>query len=79
VYVLSSSISFFLISIDMGFCLIFSHRAWFEITSGHLLLIIIWRHLSGDPGSSVSIVSGYGLDDRVIEVRSLVEAKGFFP
>jgi hypothetical protein len=30
------------------------------------------------PGSSVSIVSGYGLDDRAIEVRSLTEAKGFF-
>jgi hypothetical protein len=31
-----------------------------------------------EPGSSVSIVSGYGLDDRAIEVRSPVEAKGFF-
>jgi hypothetical protein len=30
------------------------------------------------PGSSVSIVSGYRLDDRAIEVRSLVEAKGYF-
>jgi hypothetical protein len=30
-------------------------------------------------GSSVSIVSGYGLDDRAIEVRSPAEAKGFFP
>jgi hypothetical protein len=29
-------------------------------------------------GSSVSIVSGYGLDDGAIEVRSLAEAKGFF-
>jgi hypothetical protein len=28
-----------------------------------------------EPGSSVSIVSGYGLDDRAIEVRSPVEAK----
>jgi hypothetical protein len=28
--------------------------------------------------SSVSIVSGYGLDDWVIEVRSPAEAKGFF-
>jgi hypothetical protein len=28
-------------------------------------------------GSSVSIMSGYGLDDRAIEVRSLAEAKGF--
>jgi hypothetical protein len=31
-----------------------------------------------EPGSSVSIVSGYGLDDWVIEVRSPAEAKGFF-
>jgi hypothetical protein len=30
------------------------------------------------PGSSVSIVSGYGLDDRAIEVRTPTEAKGFF-
>jgi hypothetical protein len=30
-----------------------------------------------EPGSSVSIVSGYGLDDRAIEVQSLAEAKGF--
>jgi hypothetical protein len=29
-------------------------------------------------GSSVSIVSGYGLDDRAIEVRSPAEAKRFF-
>jgi hypothetical protein len=29
-------------------------------------------------GSSVSIVSGYGLDDRAIEVQSPAEAKGFF-
>jgi hypothetical protein len=27
------------------------------------------------PGSSASIVSGYGLDDRAIEVRSPAEAK----
>jgi hypothetical protein len=30
-----------------------------------------------EPGSSVSIVSGYGLEDRTIEVRSSAEAKGF--
>jgi hypothetical protein len=28
----------------------------------------------GEPDSSVSIVSGYGLDARAIEVRSLTEA-----
>jgi hypothetical protein len=31
-----------------------------------------------EPGSSVSTVSDYGLDDRAIEVRSPAEAKGFF-
>jgi hypothetical protein len=31
-----------------------------------------------EPGSSVSILSGYGLDDRAIEIRSPAEAKGFF-
>jgi hypothetical protein len=31
-----------------------------------------------EPGSSVSIVSGYGLDDRAIEVRSLAGQRGFF-
>jgi hypothetical protein len=29
-------------------------------------------------GSSVSIVSGYGMDDRAIEVRSSAETKDFF-
>jgi hypothetical protein len=29
-------------------------------------------------GNSVSIVSGYGLDDRAMEVRSPAEAKEFF-
>jgi hypothetical protein len=29
-------------------------------------------------GSSVGVVSGYGLDDRAIEVRSLEEARGYF-
>jgi hypothetical protein len=31
-----------------------------------------------EPGSSVSIVSGYGLDDRAVEVRSLKEMRGLF-
>jgi hypothetical protein len=31
-----------------------------------------------EPGSSVSIVPGYRLDDRTIEVRSPAEPKGFF-
>jgi hypothetical protein len=40
--------------------------------------ILLFRWLVCKPGSSVSIVSGYGLDDRAIEVRSPAEAKGFF-
>jgi hypothetical protein len=32
----------------------------------------------GEPGSSVNVVSGYGLDDREIDVRSPAEAKEFF-
>jgi hypothetical protein len=31
-----------------------------------------------EPGSSVSIVSGYRLDYQTIKVRSPVEVKGFF-
>jgi hypothetical protein len=34
--------------------------------------------LEGEPGSSVGIVSDYGLYNREIEVGSAVEAKGFF-
>jgi hypothetical protein len=33
--------------------------------------------LAVEPGSSVSVVFGYGLDDRAIDVRSPAEAKGF--
>jgi hypothetical protein len=35
-------------------------------------------HEPGSSVSTVSIVSGYGLDNRVIEVRSSAEAKDFF-
>jgi hypothetical protein len=33
--------------------------------------------LGGEPGASVSIVSGYWLDDRAIEFRSPTGANGF--
>jgi hypothetical protein len=37
------------------------------------------RYIPGsEPGSSVGIASGYGLNDRAIEVRFTAEAKGFF-
>jgi hypothetical protein len=45
--------------------------------SGRGLILRYYPRIQ-DPGSSVSMVSGYGLDDRAIEVRSLAEAKGFF-
>jgi hypothetical protein len=35
--------------------------------------------LTRSRGSSVSIVSGYGLDDRAIQVRSPAEARRIFP
>jgi hypothetical protein len=31
-----------------------------------------------EPGSSASIVSGYGLENRAIEIRSPAEANGYF-
>jgi hypothetical protein len=33
-------------------------------------------NLEGKPGSSVNVEFGYGLDDRVIDVRSPATAKG---
>jgi hypothetical protein len=42
------------------------------------VLLIWWEALGiSKLGSSVSIVSGYGLNDRKIEVRSPAEAKDF--
>jgi hypothetical protein len=45
-----------------------------------LLFFTYWNiyRTIGEPGSSVSVVSGYGLDDREIEVRSSAKVKGFF-
>jgi hypothetical protein len=41
------------------------------------MLYLLIKLTSCLPGSSVSIVYGYGLDDRAIEVRSPTEARGF--
>jgi hypothetical protein len=41
-------------------------------------IIFVAKSLSCESGSSVSIVSSYGLDERAIEVRSPAEAKGIF-
>jgi hypothetical protein len=35
-------------------------------------------YIKGSRGSSVSIVSGFGLDERAIKVGLPAEAKGFF-
>jgi hypothetical protein len=40
-----------------------------------LILVIA---VAGEPGSSISVVSDYGLDDRTIEVRSPAKERGFF-
>jgi hypothetical protein len=47
---------------------IISDRVIFDICSA----------MNSEPSSLVSIVSGYGLQDRAMEVRSPAEAKGFF-
>jgi hypothetical protein len=48
------------------------------MTSDILIVTSIKMAVSIAPGSSGSIMSGYGLNDRAIEVRSPAEAKGFF-
>jgi hypothetical protein len=48
-----------------------------KILSRLAVVLIFSRFFERDLGSSVSIVSDYGLDDRVIEVRSPAEAKEF--
>jgi hypothetical protein len=40
-----------------------------------VVYLIVLPSTDCKPGSSVSIVSGYGLDDRTVEVRSPAEAK----
>jgi hypothetical protein len=40
-------------------------------------MLNMWYISNGSQDSSVSIVPGYGLDDRAIEVRSSAEAKDF--
>jgi hypothetical protein len=42
------------------------------------ILIYVMLMSESEPGSSVSIVSGYWLDHRAIGVRFPAEAKGFF-
>jgi hypothetical protein len=41
-------------------------------------IILVSKPCRSEPGSSVSILSSYGLDDKAIEVRYPAEAKGFF-
>jgi hypothetical protein len=48
-----------------------------RLKAPHFCKILLCIKHNGVPGSSVSIVSGYGLDDRAIEVRSPTEEKAF--
>jgi hypothetical protein len=50
-------------------------KVWRTAFDYYLFTFIYYR---GEPGSSVSIVSGYGLDDWAIEVPSPAAAKGIF-
>jgi hypothetical protein len=50
----------------------------YTVGSQSLVFLPESRPVGSEPGSSVSIVSGYGLDDRAIKVQSPAEAKGFF-
>jgi hypothetical protein len=43
----------------------------------HAIVQSLFFYWCSEPGSSVSMVSGYGLDDRAIEVPSPAEAKDF--
>jgi hypothetical protein len=50
-----------------------------EIIPVYIKIILSLYIRTNEPGSSVSRVSDYGLDDWAIEVRSPAESKGFFP
>jgi hypothetical protein len=50
---------------------------WIVSLFEHTILFSYIR-LRSSRGSSASIVSGYSLDDRAIEVRSPAKEKGFF-
>jgi hypothetical protein len=64
-----------------------THACYLYLDSQDILAIMNWNVMYmkfievfliiGEPGSSVSIVSGYGLDDRTIEVRSPQRRKDF--
>jgi hypothetical protein len=43
------------------------------------MLVTVGFHFLAEPGSSVSIVSGYGLDNRAIEVLSPGRGERIFP
>jgi hypothetical protein len=49
-----------------------------KLNGNSLKIILVCYYKQESRGSSVSIASGYGLDDRVIDVRSLAEAEEFF-
>jgi hypothetical protein len=48
-----------------------------EVRTTAMLVLLLAGNTNSEPGSTVSIVSSYGLDDRTIEVRSPTEAEDF--
>jgi hypothetical protein len=54
----------------------FALRSIDYLTKQENILLVVWAYRV-EPGSSVSVVSGYGLDDRAIKVRSPAGAKDF--
>jgi hypothetical protein len=53
-------------------------KASYHLAYAYNSIFFICSLFNGEPDSSVSIVSGYGLEDQAIEIRSPAVAKGFF-
>jgi hypothetical protein len=68
------------IVLKLSFCLKFSVLPvlGLECVTVEFICIIACVSDIFEPGSSVSVVSGYRLDDCAVEVQSLAEAKGLF-
>jgi hypothetical protein len=51
--------------------------AAFSFFCAFIRVLLLFIYTESEPGSSVSIVSCYGLDDWAVEIRAPSEAKGF--
>jgi hypothetical protein len=74
----SSSISIVIFLVVTPCRLVDAYRLFGETNRLHLQGKVQSLHKVKSRGSSVSVVSGYGLDDRAMEVRSPAEARGLF-